>query len=145
MDVLHIKRLFYNLRQNVYISIWCRTMQNNKTNAACDYTTHQMMALWPTMHLFIETKWASPRHDLWAAVVHSIYLHVVVPIQLQWKLLIHACTLIICMHWYTATSLFPSSKTRLGWTHKKAILLWKNGGKGRQEDYSTSVAYNCIR
>ena len=50
--------------------------------------TKQKLYVLPMMHHFISTRWASARHDLGAAAVHSIYLHVhvAVPFQLQWTL-----------------------------------------------------------
>ena len=40
----------------MYITIWCATMHDNKTHVAYDCITHQMTALWPTMHHFVRTR-----------------------------------------------------------------------------------------
>ena len=69
-----------------YNTIWLATMHDNKTHIDYDSSTHQVMALLPTMYCFIRTKSYTIHRDLWAAAVHNIYLHFAVFFQLQWTL-----------------------------------------------------------
>ena len=76
---------------HMYISIWCATAHDNKTDIAYDCTSQKIMALLPMMHRFIRTKSYIMTYELLQSIA-SIYMLWCLPITVD---IINSCTLIL--------------------------------------------------